>query len=580
MEREATSKAEQSERQSGTLEASRETADERERTHPLLHVQSALGNRAVGRLLHTHLHVSQPGDAHEQEAERTADTLLQTPAAAPAVAARPHLNSTRGATTLQRAASVGSDDAQASQPAASRPTQSAGGAGEPLAEPVRQFFEPRIGQDLSGVRVHTDAAAADSARAIHARAYTVGQDIVFGSHQYDPHSTSGMRLLAHELVHVAQQTQTADTRTISRAPLGLYAAPEEGRELFGGSQLGLRPPPLFGARPSLFNLPPLKISRDLLFYLISNNLLSPEMRAMLMRGEIVIGETDEPKGNAGTSETNKSARLGLELGWLRMRVDERKDAGGAESQVADVRYPGLKDPLLGQQPDEYGAPPQPLPSPGVDKDKKDWVKFGLTTGLDFPALPFKPNIFVGGLTLQLLNRGQLAVETKIGWTQAVTVHISYKSVHLQVSIDKHGNWEAHLAGPTNHPTPTINNLKDIFGQGATAVETIARTVRAGVPNPGELEGVIDRLGTVADPLKYAIDAGLGIKDAPALPAAQSPGYETPRPVADTSPKMSWSIVAGSGPGPGKLPSTIPEGIPPASDVKPGIYGGFNLTVTF
>ncbi|HEV2708090.1 MAG TPA: DUF4157 domain-containing protein [Pyrinomonadaceae bacterium] len=583
MERQATSKVEQHERLHETPPTSRETAEERERTHPLLRVQSALGNRALGRLLHTHLHVSQPGDAHEQEAERTADALLRTPptSAVASAAPPPHVTSTRGAPTLQREASGDNDHAPTPPPATAQPTPpaAAAGEGEPLAEPVRQFFEPRLGQDLSGVRVHTDAAAADSARALHARAYTIGQDIVFGSNQYDPASSGGMRLLAHELVHVAQQTQTADTSTVSRAPVGLYAAPEDGQELFGGSQLGFQPP-RFGARPPLFTLPPLKISRDLLFYLISNNLLSPEMRAMLLRGEIVIGEADEPSGDAATSESNKSARLGRELGWLRMRVDERKDEGGAQPLAGDVRYPGLKDPLLGQLPDEYGSPPEPVPSPGVKQDKKDWVKFGLTTGLDLPAFPFKPNIFVGGVTLQLLNRGQLAVETKIGWTQTVTVHIAYKSIHLQVSIDKFGNWEAHLSGPTNYPTPTIDRLKDIFGQGATAVETIARTVKKGVPNPGELDAVTTRLGTVAEPLKYAIDAALGIKDAPAIPGAPAPGYEKPAPVADTSPKMSWSIVAGSGPGPGKLPSTIPEGIPPASDVKPGIYGGFNLTLTF
>ncbi|HEX8852316.1 MAG TPA: DUF4157 domain-containing protein [Pyrinomonadaceae bacterium] len=582
MEHQSASKAEQSERLSETLEASRETAASGEHAHPLLHIQSALGNRAVGRLLHTRLHISQPGDAHEQEAERTADALLRTPAP---VTERPRITAARGldargAQPLQRQADDASDDrATPPQPAHTHDAQPAGGTGEPLAEPVRQFFEPRLGQDLSGVRIHTGADAADSARAIHARAYTVGQDIVFGSNQFDTHTSGGMRLLAHELVHVAQQSQTNstheanNTHEVSRAPFGLYAAPEDGQEF--DRQLGFQPPGLSGARPPLFNLPPLKISRDLLFYLISNGLLSLEMRAMLLRSEIVIGEPDTEK-----AEQPAGARLGDELGWLKMRVDERKDTGGTEPLPSAVRYPGLKDPLLGQQADEYGAPPEPVPSPGVKKDKTDWYKFGLTSGLDLPTLPFKPNIFVGGVTLQLLNRGQLGVEAKMGWTGSTTVHISYRNVHLQVSIDRFGNWEAHLSGPTNYPTPTIDKLKGIFGQGATAVETIARTVKAGVPNPGELKGVTERLGTVAEPLKYAIDAALGIKDAPAIPGAPTPGPERPREAADTSPKMSWSIVAGSGPGPGKLPEAIPEGVPPVSDVKPGVYGGFNLTMTF
>jgi len=62
------------------------------------------------------------------------------------------------------------------------------------------------GYDLSQVRVHADARAAESARAVNARAYTVGRDIVFGSGQYAPASAQGQRLLAHELVHLIQQT--------------------------------------------------------------------------------------------------------------------------------------------------------------------------------------------------------------------------------------------------------------------------------------------------------------------------------------------------------------------------------------
>jgi hypothetical protein len=86
-----------------------------------------------------------------------------------------------------------------------------GSTGQPLDAGTRAVVEPRFGQDFGHVRVHTDAAAARSAEAIHAKAYTAGSDIVFGPGQYAPHSDSGRRLLAHELTHVAQQAagQTA-----------------------------------------------------------------------------------------------------------------------------------------------------------------------------------------------------------------------------------------------------------------------------------------------------------------------------------------------------------------------------------
>jgi Domain of unknown function (DUF4157) len=76
--------------------------------------------------------------------------------------------------------------------------------GAPLDRTTRTFFEPRLGLDLSGVRVHDDAAAHASAADVAAHAYTVGTEIVFAAGRYRPASESGRELLAHELAHVAQ----------------------------------------------------------------------------------------------------------------------------------------------------------------------------------------------------------------------------------------------------------------------------------------------------------------------------------------------------------------------------------------
>lgn len=81
------------------------------------------------------------------------------------------------------------------------------GGGQPLSENYRAFFEPRFGRDFSQVRLHTDTQAAESARAVNARAYTVGQDVVFRAGQYAPESSKGQRLMAHELTHVVQQSR-------------------------------------------------------------------------------------------------------------------------------------------------------------------------------------------------------------------------------------------------------------------------------------------------------------------------------------------------------------------------------------
>jgi hypothetical protein len=102
---------------------------------------------------------------------------------------------------LQRAAK-GANGPVAAPPSVSRTLAS---PGTPLDSPTRAFMEPRFGQDFSGVRVHTDSAAAESARAVNAKAYTVGQHIVFDEGKYNPTSPSGKQLLAHELAHTVQQ---------------------------------------------------------------------------------------------------------------------------------------------------------------------------------------------------------------------------------------------------------------------------------------------------------------------------------------------------------------------------------------
>jgi Domain of unknown function (DUF4157) len=85
--------------------------------------------------------------------------------------------------------------------------------GQGLDARARAFMEPRLGQDFSRVRVHTDAQAASSAQAVNALAYTVGHHVVFGAGRYQPHSEDGRRLLAHELTHV-QQAATAPTGSL------------------------------------------------------------------------------------------------------------------------------------------------------------------------------------------------------------------------------------------------------------------------------------------------------------------------------------------------------------------------------
>lgn len=91
--------------------------------------------------------------------------------------------------------------------------------GQPLDTSTRNFFEPRFGQDFSRVRVHTDQRAADSAAAVGAKAYAVGENVVVSNRNYPADTFENRHLLAHELAHVVQQKSTAanigDTKGIS-----------------------------------------------------------------------------------------------------------------------------------------------------------------------------------------------------------------------------------------------------------------------------------------------------------------------------------------------------------------------------
>ena len=80
-------------------------------------------------------------------------------------------------------------------------------SGAPLDSATRAIMEPRFGHDFGKVRVHSDAQAAQAAREVNARAFTVGNDIVMGTGQFVPGTRVGQSLLDHELTHVVQQAQ-------------------------------------------------------------------------------------------------------------------------------------------------------------------------------------------------------------------------------------------------------------------------------------------------------------------------------------------------------------------------------------
>ena len=160
------------------------------RAHARAHGNS---NRALRRLLAPGgLPIYLPGNGPEQEADRVSDGV--------AVAA------SRGTPQIQR---VSAPSIGAAQPAPASVQRALAGPGAPLEPGLRQDMERSFGRTFSDVRIHQGAAAAESTQELDARAYTVGNEIVFGSGAFAPGTLEGRRLVAHELTHVVQQSGPA-----------------------------------------------------------------------------------------------------------------------------------------------------------------------------------------------------------------------------------------------------------------------------------------------------------------------------------------------------------------------------------
>jgi Domain of unknown function (DUF4157) len=165
------------------------------------------------------LTVSQPQDPYEQEADKVANEVMrmQIPESNEALVMR-----SRHDIMHRKCVACEQEDkdlmpkengsGQIDEAAIDRVHRAVQGGGQHLDDATRNFMEPRFGHDFSQVRIHADSQAAESAKGINARAYTLGQDVVFASGEYAPNTDSGKQLLAHELTHVVQQSGGIQTK--------------------------------------------------------------------------------------------------------------------------------------------------------------------------------------------------------------------------------------------------------------------------------------------------------------------------------------------------------------------------------
>jgi hypothetical protein len=203
-------------------------------------------------LIQAKLTVRDPGDVYEQEADRVAERVTRVPEPPP----HRHVDEKQQeelftANSLAHRTVDGDAGGDGAPPIVEEVLRS---PGQGLDLMTRSFMEGRFGYNFSGVRVHTDAAAAESARQVNACAYTVGRHVVFGKGQYTPRSNSATRLLAHELAHVVQQGAADRSARSSAAPAlsrGEHATGAGACDLASNSAARLNGKPLAGGGPAL-----------------------------------------------------------------------------------------------------------------------------------------------------------------------------------------------------------------------------------------------------------------------------------------------------------------------------------------
>ena len=181
-------------------------------------------NKAVSNILRAgvqpKLRIGAVNDPAEIEADRVADQVMRMPAAVnegPNVSTKINPNDInrkctdcgdkekiqRKETPDIRMKETGGAGGHTASAEASSAINSLG-SGSPLVASERAFFEPRFGQDLSHIRVHTGGTADAASQSINARAFSLGNNIAFANGEYQPGTQSGRTLMAHEITHTLQ----------------------------------------------------------------------------------------------------------------------------------------------------------------------------------------------------------------------------------------------------------------------------------------------------------------------------------------------------------------------------------------
>jgi hypothetical protein len=199
--------------------------------------------------------------------------------------------------------------------------------GTPIAEGVREKVEAATGSDLSAVQAHTDDAAAASSRAVGAKAFAAGSEVHFARGQYQPGTTEGDRLIAHELVHTVQQSKAGPS--LQRKTSHSGDASEKEADAIADAALAGRPAP-----PVQQAAAPIALKEG-------DEKEPPQQRTVITEfGKFVVVPDDvRPEGDSeiGESELREAtmALAQIENGSSSIQIDDHDDQGVAHDGFRD-----------------------------------------------------------------------------------------------------------------------------------------------------------------------------------------------------------------------------------------------------
>jgi hypothetical protein len=203
----------------------------------LIHLQQTMGNQIVQRMIKSKeiqakLRVSQPSDPYEIEADKVAEQVMRMPSSAQSYLRMRTLDNkkinrkcksceeeeeseeSKKIKISRKEDDNSSLDFNTSDNLGKDINDIVSEQGSSLDTPTREFMESKFGYDFGNVRIHTGEKAARTTMAVNAKAYTIGNNIVFSDREFQPHTDNGKKLLGHELVHVIQQSNPNMSRGI------------------------------------------------------------------------------------------------------------------------------------------------------------------------------------------------------------------------------------------------------------------------------------------------------------------------------------------------------------------------------